>query len=92
MPVFQRRYTDGHQKHETCSTLLIIRVMQTKTTVRYLADNSHLSEGTSSKGLQIIYAGEGVEKREQFYTTGGNVNWCGHYAKPYGDSLNSLKL
>ena len=87
LPVFQRRYTDGQQRHETCSTLLIIRVMQIKTTMRYLSDTSHLSEGTSSKGLQIIYAGEGVEKREHFYTIGGNVNWCSHYAKQYGESL-----
>jgi len=28
----------------------------------------------SSKSLQIINAGEGVEKREPFYTVGGNAN------------------
>ena len=32
------------------------------------------SEWPSSKNLQTINAGEGVEKREPFYTVGGNVN------------------
>ena len=30
--------------------------------------------GISSKNLQIINAGEDVEKREPSYTVGGNVN------------------
>ena len=46
-----------------CSTLLIIREMQIKTT-------SHQSE---RKPLQTINAGEGMEKRELFCTVGGNV-------------------
>ena len=28
---------------------------------------------------QIINAGEDGEKKEPFYTVGGNVNWCSHY-------------
>jgi len=35
---------------------------------------SHWSECPSSKSLQTINAGEGVEKRESFYTVGGNAN------------------
>ena len=35
---------------------------------------SHQSEWLRSKSLQIINAGEGVEKREPFYTVGGNAN------------------
>ena len=42
---------------------------------------SHPSEWSSSKSLQIINAGEGVEKREHSYTVGGNVNWCSHCGK-----------
>ena len=50
-----------------CSTSLFIREMQIKTT-------SHQSEWPSSKSLQTINAGEGVEKRECSFTVGGNVN------------------
>ena len=35
---------------------------------------SQQSEWPSSKNLQTINAGEGVEKREPSYTVGGNVN------------------
>jgi len=52
------------------STLLIIKEMQIKRT------NYHLlpSEWLSSKSLQIVKVGKGVEKRERLYTGGGNVN------------------
>ena len=56
---------------------LIIREMQIKT-------SSHQSKW-QSLSLQIS-AGEGVEKRELFYTVGGNASWCSYYGKQNGGS------
>ena len=53
------------------STLLIIREIQIKTTMTI----SQCSEWLLSKNLQIISAGEGVEKeKDSSYTVGGNAN------------------
>ena len=51
-----------------CSTSLIIREMQIKTTT------SHQSEWLPLQSLQTIKAGESVEKRESSYTVGGSAN------------------
>ena len=33
-----------------------------------------------------------MEKREPFYTVGGNVNCCSHYGEQYGDFSRKLKI
>ena len=71
-----------------CSSLLIIREMHIKTTLRH---HSHPSEWPSFKGLETVNAGEGVEKREPSHTVGGNVSWYSHYGKQYGASLKKKK-
>ena len=66
-----------------CSASLIIREMQIKTTMRY---HLTLVRVAITNKSQITNAGEGVEKREPFYTVGGNVNWYDYYGKQYGSS------
>ena len=50
------------------------------------------SEWPSSKCLQTINAGEGVETRELSCTFDGNVNWYSHYGRRYGDFLKNLEI
>ena len=42
--------------------------------------------------LQIINAGDGVEKREPSYTVDGNINWGRHYREHYGSFSKKLKI
>ena len=66
-----------------CSTSLIIREMQIKP---LWGTTLYQPEWPSSKSVQTINAGEGVEKKEASYTVGGNVNWYNYYGKQHGGS------
>ena len=68
-----------------CSIPPIIREMKIKAITKY-----HLtpqSERPSSKSLQTINAGEGVEKWEPSYTV--SENWYNRYGEQYGGSLKN---
>ena len=58
-----------------CSTSLIIRLTQFKTTVNY---HLHLSEWLLSKLQQITSVSNNVKEREPMSTTDGNLNGCNH--------------
>ena len=62
-----------------CSTSVIIRELQVKTTI-------HTSQKSHHSSLQVTNAGEGVEQREPSYTVTGNVSWYSHCGKQHGDS------
>ena len=68
-----------------CSTLLIVREMQIKVTMRY--HRYYISTDITSVEMAIIKvytitnAGEDVEKREPLYIVGENLNWCSHCGK-----------
>ena len=79
-----RQMAKKHMKR--CSKLLIIREVQTKTTLRYYLT---LVRMAIIKISTMINPKEGVEKKEPSYIIGGNVSWCNHCGKQYGGSLKN---
>ena len=60
--------------------------MQIKINMRY---HLGLVRMTTIIKLQIINAGEGMEKREPSFTLGGDGHWYNHYGEKCGGSLKN---
>ena len=85
--LFSKEHIQMANRHvKRCSTPLIIREIQTKTTLSY---HLTLVRMAIIRNLQTVDAGEGVEKRELFYAIGVNVNGYSHYGEQYGDPLKN---
>ena len=49
----------------------------------------HAGQNGCYQKVYKLNAGKGVEKRENSYTVGGDVNSYSHHGRQYGDSLKN---
>ena len=79
-------------KHmKRCSTSLVIKEMQIKTTVSNHLTPSRMVTITKKRKKRKASVGKDAEKLESLCTLGVNVKWCSCYGKQYDSSLENEK-